>query len=101
MRVLFSSTSGHGHVLPMVPLARAFLAAGHQVLWATSAEATALVTAAGLDAVAAGAALRDAVRTRAEELPGPARAPFVFPRMFGEALTPPMVEDLLRVAREW
>jgi hypothetical protein len=38
---------------------------------------------------------------QAQELPGPARAAFVFPRMFGEALTPPMVADLLPVAREW
>ena len=37
MRVLFSSTSGLGHVFPMLPLAQAFGAAGHEVLWATGA----------------------------------------------------------------
>jgi UDP:flavonoid glycosyltransferase YjiC (YdhE family) len=105
MRVLFSSTSGHGHVIPMLPLAGAFRAAGHEVLWATAAQATALVDAAGIDTVAAGAtgpeevALRAAVRDRGERLAGPARASFVFPRMFGEALTPPMVADLLPLAR--
>ena len=107
MRVLFSSTSGHGHVIPMLQLARAFGAAGHDVLWAVAAQATPLVTAAGIEAVAAGAhgaeeaALRGAVRTAAEQLPGDARAPFVFPRMFGEALTPPMARDLVAVARHW
>jgi UDP:flavonoid glycosyltransferase YjiC (YdhE family) len=91
----------------MLQLATAFRAAGHDVLWATSAEATAVVTAAGIEAVATGAhgaeeaALRDEVRSRAAELPGNERPAFVFPRMFGAALTPPMAEDLVPLAREW
>jgi UDP:flavonoid glycosyltransferase YjiC (YdhE family) len=107
MRVLFSSTSGHGHVIPMLPLAEAFRAGGHDVLWATAAQATTLVTAAGIEAVAAGAsgadevALRDRVRGQAEEVPGADRAAFVFPRMFGAALTPPMVLDLLDIVPGW
>jgi UDP:flavonoid glycosyltransferase YjiC (YdhE family) len=107
MRVLFSSTSGYGHVIPMLPLARAFRAAGHDVLWATAEQALPLVVAAGIDAVASGAsgpeeaALRAAVRTQGEEMAGPARAAFVFPRMFGEALTPPMAADLVGIARDW
>ena len=66
-----------------------------------------LVTAAGVEAVPAGvhgaaeAALRGAVLARARELPGAERAAFVFPRMFGEALTPPMTEDLLAIAGDW
>ena len=100
MRVLFSSTSGHGHVIPMLPLARAFRQAGHDVLWATAEQAMPLVTASGTEAVASGAhgaeeaALRAAVRTEKEPA-GPARAAYVFPRMFGEALTPPMAADLV------
>jgi UDP:flavonoid glycosyltransferase YjiC (YdhE family) len=107
MRVLFSSTSGHGHVIPMIQLARAFRAAGHDVLWATAAQATPAVTEAGIEAVPAGAsgeqeaALRRAVLVHAAELPGARRAGFTFPRMFGEALTPPMAEDLLGIARGW
>ena len=107
MRVLFSSTSGVGHVIPMLQLARAFGDAGHDVLWATSPDAMPLVTGAGLAAAAAGAhgeheaGLRGAVFRGAAELPGAERAPYVFPRMFGEALTPPMVADLLPLAREW
>ena len=49
VRVLFSSTRGYGHIFPMLPLALAFREAGHDVLWATSAEATQHVAAAGLD----------------------------------------------------
>jgi len=107
MRVLFSSTSGYGHVIPMLPLARAFREAGHDVLWATAEQATPLVTASGTEAVASGAsgaeeaAVRAAVRAKGEELAGPARAAFVFPRMFGEALTPPMAADLVGIARDW
>jgi UDP:flavonoid glycosyltransferase YjiC (YdhE family) len=91
----------------MLQLAAACQEAGHEVLFATAGEATPLVTAAGIEAVATGAhgaqeaALRGAVQGPARELPGDQRPMFVFPRMFGEALTPPMAEDLLPVAREW
>ncbi|SDM76575.1 nucleotide disphospho-sugar-binding domain-containing protein [Allokutzneria albata] len=50
MRVLFVSSPGVGHVFPMVPLAWAFRAAGHEVLVATSGEALA-VAGAGLPVV--------------------------------------------------
>jgi UDP:flavonoid glycosyltransferase YjiC (YdhE family) len=107
MRVLFSSTSGYGHVIPMLQLARAFQAAGHDVLWATAAQSTSLVTAAGVEAVASGAsgveeaAIRRDLRTRGESVEPAARGAFVFPLMFGEALTPPMVADLMDIARGW
>src|SRR6187402_2523412 len=98
MRVLFSSTSGHGHVIPMLQLASAVRARGHDVLWATAAQAAWLVTDAGIATVAAGAhgaeeaALRAGVRDRASLLAGRDRAEWVFPRMFGAALTPRMAE---------
>lgn len=107
MRVLFSSTSGHGHVVPMLQLATAVQARVHAVVWATSAQAASTVTAAGIGAVAAGAhgaeeaALRADVRTRALSQPGAERSAWVFPRMFGAALTPPMAEDLVGIARDW
>ncbi len=107
MRVLFSSTSGPGHVIPMVQLASAARARGHDVLWATAAQATPLVAAAGIATVAAGvdgaveAALRAGVRDRGNLMPGPERSAWVFPRMFGAALTPPMARDLMAIARDW
>lgn len=107
MRVLFSSTSGYGHVLPMVPLARAFRDAGHEVLWATGAQSTAQVAAAGLDTAPAGLsgpALRAGtapLHARLAEVPPPERAAFMFPHMFGRLLTPPMAADLLPLARTW
>jgi UDP:flavonoid glycosyltransferase YjiC (YdhE family) len=107
MRVLFSSTSGHGHVVPMLQLASAVQARGHDVVWATADQATPLVTGAGIAAVGAGAhgadeaALRAAVRDRAGSLDGWERSAWVFPRMFGAALAPPMARDLLALARDW
>ena len=41
MKVLFSSTSGYGHVIPMLPMARAFRPAGHHVPCATAAQSNA------------------------------------------------------------
>lgn len=108
MRVLLSSTSGYGHVLPMVPLAHALAARGHDVLWATGADAGGLVRSAGLDVVPAGMTELDLAPLRADirrALAGGLRpeqlAEFVFPRMFGATRTPPMLYDLLPVAREW
>jgi UDP:flavonoid glycosyltransferase YjiC (YdhE family) len=92
----------------MVPLARAFAAAGHHVLWATSADSCERVVAAGLDASPAGLAgvrLREVVQdqhsTAAAQAPPEGQAEFIFPRMFGEAFTPPMLADLLPLARSW
>lgn len=50
MRVLFTTVPMHGHFFPMVPLAHAFRAAGHEVLVGTPASLTAAVTEAGLPA---------------------------------------------------
>ncbi len=106
MRVLFSSTSGYGHVFPMLPLARAFVAAGHDVQWALGADACQLLDGTGIAALPSGlsgaarAAARQVVLSKAERV-GPAdRAAYVFPRMFGGAYAPPMVDDLLALTAE-
>ncbi len=49
MRVLVSSTAGAGHFGPLVPFARACLAAGHDVLVAAPESFAESVAAAGLD----------------------------------------------------
>ena len=107
MRVLFSSTWGYGHIFPMIPLARAFVAAGHEVRWATSAESCAQVSAAGLQAVECGLfgpllkQVRDRAFVEGSRLRPEHKAAFVFSTMFGRDLTPPMLADLLPLAREW
>lgn len=106
MRVLFSSTPGYGHLFPMVPLARALKQAGHTVLWATGRDACGLVTAAGIEAVAAGLTDVDRARAGQELREGFAGRPdelaaYVFPRLFGAALAPAMLRDLLPLASGW
>ncbi len=107
MRILFSSTWGAGHVFPMVPLARAFAAAGHDVLWAAPEPACGRVEAAGLTARQCGFDLVEVqqIRVRLQEataaLPGPERADVAFPTMFGGWAMPVMTRDLLPLGREW
>jgi len=107
VRVLFSSTFGYGHMFPMYPLARAFQAAGHDVLWATSADAGDRLEAAGLPAAPCGLAgpeLRERVGSlqgRVASVSPRERAAFMYPRLFGETLTPPMAADLLPLATSW
>ncbi|MEO6713721.1 MAG: glycosyltransferase [Mycobacteriales bacterium] len=107
MRVLFSSTSGYGHNFPMVPLARAFVAHGHEVRWATGEAACVLVSDAGLDAEPAGlsgeslAELRGRMGRATVDVPPEGKAAFMFPRFFGAGMAPPMLADLLPLARDW
>ncbi|HYI57646.1 MAG TPA: glycosyltransferase [Microlunatus sp.] len=52
MRILFVCAAGLGHVHPLIPLARAAVAAGDEVLFATAAEGTAAIERLGFPAVA-------------------------------------------------
>ena len=107
MRVLFGSTFGHGHVFPLVPLALAAQAAGHDVLWVTNGPGVALVELAGIRCAAAGLsgdALAVAIgelQARADQLDPPTHGAFMFPTLFGQTLAPPMVADLLPLARDF
>lgn len=107
MRILFSSTAGIGHNFPMVPLARAFVARGHDVLWATGARECALITDAGLPAAAAGlsgeplAQVNQQLRVETADVPPERRAAFMYPRLFAACLAPPMLADLLPLAHGW
>ena len=66
VRILFTSTPGYGHVLPMLPLARAGCSSGHQVRWATGPDACRVVRAAGIDATEAGLTDAEVAPMRAE-----------------------------------
>ena len=54
MRILFSSTPAHGHLLPLLPLARAFRDRGDQVAVLTTGAFAPLLDAEGIELVAAG-----------------------------------------------
>src|SRR2546430_13210487 len=100
MRVLFTSVSGLGHVHPMVLLAGALRDGGHEVRWATGAEALPRVEAAGIPAVAAGLPSNESrlaeYRRRfpeALDLPLTSIADHMFPKLFGVISAPPMLAD--------
>src|SRR3954447_14079274 len=107
MRVLVSSTGGHGHVLPVVPLARALLDAGHHLLWAAGRGASHHIAAAGIDAEEVGIGEEELAPRRAELWASVSHVPrdqvpqHVFPGLFGGLLPPRMLADVLPMAREW
>jgi UDP:flavonoid glycosyltransferase YjiC (YdhE family) len=105
MRVLFTSTSGWGHVHPMVPLARAFGDRGDDVLWATGDEVCGRLERVGIATAVAG--LDDGVAMarfherypEVADVPPPERSDFMFPRLFGVVRAEQMLADLLPVAQ--
>jgi len=106
VRVLFTTTPGWGHVHPMVPLARAFVDRGDDVQWAAAAEVAPRLEREGFPVHAAGPGLAGSFQEVDRRFPGldslpPAERPdFLFPRLFGAVRTPPMLADLLPIARE-
>lgn len=107
MRILFSSPPGWGHIHPLMPLAAAFQARGHDVLWATGPDSCARVEQAGVRTLPAGLDAPARMRTyrarypEAAQLPPEQLPPHMFPRLFGEISTPAMLADLLPIARDW
>ncbi|MFT7773314.1 glycosyltransferase [Roseateles sp.] len=107
MRVLFCTTGGLGHMLPLRPLARALHHRGHEVAWATAPDALPVLEGEGFDLFAAGltfeasrrqfrAAFAEAARFAGETL-----SAYTFPRLFGAVLGPAMLKDVERTGRHW
>ncbi|MGC1511498.1 MAG: glycosyltransferase [Acidimicrobiales bacterium] len=107
MRVLFTATSGWGHIHPMAPLARAFLDIGDEVLWATGAEPASRLERDGFRAAPAGLAQQEGMAIfnrrfpELHDLPRPEWPDFMFPRLFGSVLAGPMLADLQALVGEW
>ncbi|MGZ8781959.1 MAG: glycosyltransferase [Gaiellaceae bacterium] len=107
MRVLFCTTPLDGHFRPLLPLARALEARGHQVAFATAASWHAHVEAEGFEALAAGvdhqaarAVRLDVQLDELERLPGLARRHYVFSYLFAEGHAPPKVRSLREIVRD-
>jgi UDP:flavonoid glycosyltransferase YjiC (YdhE family) len=105
MRVLVSATPGEGHVRPLLPLARALAARGHDVVFATAPAWAARLGELGFAVLPAGldhAAARSFIdRAQLRELPPGEVRLFLFPRIFGGGHAPAKLADLLARAREW
>jgi len=107
MRVLFCTTGGLGHLLPLRPLAAALHGRGHQIAWVTAPDALPRLDGQGFDLFAAGPtfeASRRQFRTahaEAAHLVAEQLAAFTFPRLFGDVLGPAMLAELDRAVRRW
>lgn len=107
MRVLFSSTSGLGHVQPMLPLAAAVRDRGHEVLWATADDVCPRVAAAGIPTASAGMPFAEVLReyrrrcSEPSAFTGEALADFMFPALFGAIAAPAMFETIRDLATRW
>ena len=107
-RVLCTCLPGLGHFLPMVPLARALAAAGHEVAFATAASLSASIERAGFVAFPAGPSLPEQLEEAARRFPeqhalAPSNERFqsFVPRMLAGAAAPARAADLVPIVREW
>ncbi len=107
MRVLFCTTGGLGHLLPLRPLALALCRRGHHVAWVTAPDACPALQRDGFDLFAAGptfGASRGEFRTThagAARLTGEPLSAYTFPRLFGAVLGPAMLDGIEQAARTW
>ena len=105
-RVLFSTWPAHGHLLPMLPLARPPSGAGHDVVIASGAEGAAEARRRGFTVWDVGPSRREAeeqFRAAAPDLAGLAetdRMPTIIAGMFGAAALR-RAPDLVPLAERW
>lgn len=107
VRVLFSSLGAIGHVHPLVPLARALIARGNEVRWATGPESCGRLEQAGIAAEPAGQTQAERLAEfwrrypETRQLPPQQWPDVMFPKMFGEISPRPALTDLLPLVRSW
>lgn len=108
MKILCTCLPGLGHFLPMEPFARAAVAEGHEVAFASAAEFCPAIERAGFTAFSAGLSLPDQLRVAAQQFPEEAAMPpgrdrfheFV-PRMLGGVAAPARAGDLVPIVQTW
>jgi UDP:flavonoid glycosyltransferase YjiC (YdhE family) len=107
LNVLLVSTSGTGHVHPLVPIGQELLARGHHVRWVTNSPGLERVRSYGFDAVAGGPTLGERMPKFAAatgDLSSVARdqlRPLAFSTMFGTLAAPVMRTALVPVVDEF
>ena len=104
MRILVSSTPGLGHLLPMLPLARAARERGHEVVIASGSSLAQVAAAAGFPHEAMGPATIGAVVDDIPELvglTGRRRAVVTLRRAFCETIAPAMADGVSELAERW
>ena len=104
MRILVSSSPGVGHLLPLLPLARAARARGHEVRIVGGASLAAIATAAGFPFDAVGPATIGAAGAAVPEiaaLTGRRRAVATFRDVFCGSIATGVADDLEPVIADW
>lgn len=107
MKLLFASAPAIGHVQPMIGLAVAALARGHEVAWAAAQEAWPLLVSHGIETLEAGVPFAAAFAEYRRRWPEVAtlaprqQAAHGFPRLFGRVLAEAMLPPLLRIVASW
>jgi len=107
MRVLFCTTGGLGHLLPLRPLATALHGRGHAVGWVTAPDAWQSLDGLGFDLFAAGLSFEAsrrrfrAAHAEGAQLAGEQLSAYTFPRLFGAVLAPAMLGGVEQAVRHW
>jgi UDP:flavonoid glycosyltransferase YjiC (YdhE family) len=104
LRALFSSTRGAGHFNPLVPFARAFERAGHEVLFAGPPDLTGPVESAGFEFCRFDPPPEDelgAIWGRVPDLPPEEANEVVVGEIFGRLNTTAALPRLRAVFEEW
>lgn len=107
MRILFTSSSGIGHVQPIIPLALSSRAQGHDVMFATAHDSCDMIRSTGIATIAAGLTAPERMGKYRQRFPesvqlvGSALPDHMFSHMFGEVAAPPMYAELVGPVRDW
>lgn len=104
MRILFSTTPGIGHLLPMLPLARVARDRGDEVVIAGGASLAPAIAVAGFRHAPMGPALIGDVVARVPELAGLTgreRAKATLRKVFAEVIAPEMADGIAALAESW
>ncbi len=109
MRVLVVSTPGAGHLHPLLPLVRALLDAGDEVMVASGPETATTVERSGALFEQVGVSQAEVMArlvARTRGFPGDGLPPdriihYFLPRAFGEVGMAAMIDDVLRIGRSF
>jgi UDP:flavonoid glycosyltransferase YjiC (YdhE family) len=107
VRILFTATPLDGHVRPMLPLARALRARGHDIAFVTHESWHGHIEAEGFPVFAAGVSHAEARLQlvphldEIQALPPLERRQHIYPLLFGRGHAPPKLSGLLRTCRAW
>ena len=104
MRILISTSPGVGHLLPLLPVARAARDRGHEVRIAAGASLAPIIAAAGFEHEPAGPATLGEVLQGIPELAGLTgrrRAVITFRQAFCGAIATGIADDILALADRW